>query len=97
MAIQKITPDEESRLPIFGSHEEASQFFTSQYGDAFVSKQNTELGGVTIYKYILIVDQEAYKTGQEKLARFEMMNGPEFMNSFQSIQITEDGEVEIGL
>ena len=97
MEIHKITPDEESKLPIFGSHEEAKEFFTTQYGDSFVYKQTTDLGGVAIYKYILIVDQEAYKTGQEKLARFEMMNGPEFMNSFQSIQITEDGEVEIGL
>lgn len=97
MGIHKITPDEESKLPIFGSHEEAKEYFTTQYADAFVHKKTSELGGVAIYKYILIVDKEAYKTGQEKLARFEMMNGPDFMNSFQSIQITEDGEVEIGL
>jgi hypothetical protein len=92
---QKITIEDESHFPVFSNHEEASEFFKSQYGDDFILKSSKEIDGELVYIYVLVVDQEAFKSGQEKLARFEILEGSDFTNSFQSIGISENGDLFI--
>ncbi|OMP68450.1 hypothetical protein [Domibacillus epiphyticus] len=95
MAHHKITEEEESNLPMFNNHQEASEYFKTQYGDDFILKSSKEIDGETVYVYVLVVDREAYKRGQEKLARFEIVQGTEFTDSFQSINISENGDIFI--
>ncbi|RFU65470.1 hypothetical protein [Peribacillus glennii] len=94
MAAQKITKEEEIKLPVFNSHLDAVKHFKNKYGDDFVLKSQGEKNGEKIYIYVLLLDKEAFKEGQEKLARFEMVP-PEFTNSFQSIEIMENGDLRI--
>jgi hypothetical protein len=95
MAHHKITIEEESEFPMFNSHQEAIEYFKTQYGDDFILKSSKEIDGETVYVYVLVVDREAFKSGQEKLARFEIVQGSEFTDSFQSIDISENGDIFI--
>lgn len=96
MSLRKITQEEEMNIPLFPSHEQAKDYFLAEYGsENFVYKMTKEGAGELLHTYTLIVDHDAYKAGQAKLARFEMITGPEFTDSFQTIQITESGKVFI--
>ncbi|WP_409299858.1 hypothetical protein [Peribacillus sp. SCS-155] len=95
MLHQKITIEEESTFPLFSSYEEASAFFIAKYGEDFILKSAQEIEGEKVYVYILVVDREAYEEGQKKLARFEIIKGTEFTDSFQSIGISENGDLFI--
>ncbi|PLT34936.1 hypothetical protein [Bacillus sp. V5-8f] len=94
MTTKKITKEEEMKLPVFNSHLDAVNHFKKKFGEDFVLKSQGEKNGEKIYIYVLLLDREAFKTGQEKLARFEMVP-PEFTNSFQSIEIKENGDFRI--
>lgn len=94
MAVQKITKDEENILPVFNSHQDALIHFKNKYGDDFMLKSSGEKNGEKINIYVLILDREAFESGQKKLARFEMVP-PDFINSFQSIEIKENGDFHI--
>ncbi|MFD0051225.1 hypothetical protein ACFVHQ_18215 [Actinomycetes bacterium NPDC127524] len=95
MEFQKITHEEEKSFPAFNNHLEAREYFKQYYMDHFTYKNKKEKGGQEIFSYVLVLNAEAYRSGQEKLARFEMVDGTDFSASFQTIDIYEDGGIYI--
>ncbi len=91
----KISRNDEAELPDFSNHELARKYFKNKYGDRFVMASSEIIDGMKIYFYNLILDDEIYKDGQEKLGRGEPVLGLELMNSYQPIEIWEDGRIHI--
>ena len=94
--IKKITREEEAKLPLFGGHSEAREWFKGQYGDDFMLTGSETYGQDKCYFYDLILDREVYEREQKKLYEGRISDGAiAFLNSYQSIQIHETGEVHI--
>ncbi|QDY46946.1 hypothetical protein HF394_19995 (plasmid) [Planococcus glaciei] len=94
MKMQGINRQEEAELPIFKSHEEARDYFEEKYGEKFVFEESSEIGDGICFFYRLITDEEAYIKGASDLNTNGYV-GMEFMNSYQPIQIMEDGSTHI--
>lgn len=92
--MQRINRQEEAELPIFKSHEEARDYFEEKYGEKFVFEESSEIGDEICFFYRLITDEEAYIKGASDLNTNGYV-GMEFMNSYQPIQIMEDGSTHI--
>lgn len=92
--MQGISRQEEAELPIFKSHEEARDYFEEKYGEKFVFEESSEIGDGICFFYRLITDEEAYIKGASDLNTNGYV-GMEFMNSYQPIQIMEDGSTHI--
>lgn len=92
--MQGINRQEEAELPIFKSHEEARDYFEEKYGEKFVFEESSETGDGICFFYRLIIDEEAYIKGVSDLNTNGYV-GMEFMNSYQPIQIMEDGSTHI--
>lgn len=92
--MQGINRQEEAELPIFKSHEEARDYFEEKYGEKFVFEESSEIGDGICFFYRLIIDEEAYIKGVSDLNTNGYV-GMEFMNSYQPIQIMEDGSTHI--
>lgn len=95
MGIQKISREEEARIPQFYSHEEAREWFKARYGDAFMMIDSEPIDGHKCYFYYLILDAEAFHKWQKEMQEQGYVAGLEFMKSYQSIQIMQDGSVHI--
>ena len=89
-----ISRQEEATLPIFRSHEEASLYFEEEYGEKFVFEESSDTGDGIYFFYRLITDEEAYIQGVSDLNSNGFV-GLEFLNSYQPIQIMEDGSIHI--
>ena len=92
--MQWISRQEEAELPKFKSHEEASHYFEEKYGEKFVFEESSDIGDGICFFYRLITDEEAYIKGASELNANGYV-GMEFMNSYQPIQIMEDGSIHI--
>ena len=92
--LQWISRQEEAELPIFKSHEEARAYFEEKYGEKFVFEESSDIGDGICFFYRLITDEEAYIKGASDLNSNGFV-GMEFLNSYQPIQIMEDGSVHI--
>lgn len=92
--MQGITRQEEAELPTFKSHEEASRYFEEKYSEKFVFEESSDIGDGICFFYRLITDEEAYIKGASELNANGYV-GMEFMNSYQPIQIMEDGSIHI--
>ncbi|WP_103652723.1 hypothetical protein [Bacillus thuringiensis] len=97
-----ISREEEAGIPDFKSYEEAREYFKEKYGDAFQLSESLEVDGEQVYLYMHIVDKEKFNEMQEYRSkhntRFINAGNPEtkgFMESYQSIQVFEDGRVNI--
>lgn len=86
---------EEAGLPLFQSHEAAIQYFEESYGEKFVFEESldTEEGFCSFYR--LITDEEAYIKGISDLNSTGHVR-MSFLESYQPIQIMQDGHVHIG-
>ncbi|HAQ07298.1 MAG TPA: hypothetical protein DCR24_07185 [Bacillus bacterium] len=88
-----------SRMPDFRSHEEASAWFSSEFGGQFVQKDHDVSEGKNVYYYHVIKNHEAYDRymaylmGEGKLD----MGSMEPFESYSTIEISEDGDVSISL
>lgn len=91
----KISRNEEANLPDFSSHEMARKYFKNKYGDRFVMTNSEILDGMKIYFYSLILDNEIFEDGQKKIGKGDPVHGLDFMNSYQPIEIWEDGRIHI--
>lgn len=91
----KISRNNEAALPDFSSHEMARKYFKNKYGDLFVMTDSEVIDGMKIYFYKLILDNEIFRNGQEKLKQGEPVLGLNLMNSYQPIEIWEDGRIHI--
>jgi len=92
--MQWISRQEEAALPIFRSHEEASYYFEEKYGEKFVFEESSDTDDGTCFFYRLITDEEAYIQGMTELNSSGSV-GLEFLNSYQPVQIKENGSIHI--
>ena len=92
--IKWISEQEEAELPIFKSHEEARDYFEEKYGEKFVFEESSDTNDGFCFFYRLITEEEAYIRGVSELNATGTI-GIEFMDSYQSIQIMEDGSIYI--
>lgn len=98
----RISREKEAEIPDFKGHEEARKYFKEKYGDAFQLSESLEVDGEKVYFYMYIVDKEKFNEMQDYMrkqsTRLINAGNPEtkgFMESYQSIQIFEDGRVNI--
>ncbi|KKE78652.1 hypothetical protein DTX80_17775 [Bacilli bacterium] len=91
----KISRKDEVNLPEFSSHEEARNFFKEKYGESFMLTGTDMIDDRKIYFYSLVLDKKAFNEGQEKLQKGEPVTGFDFINSYQPIEIFEDGNIHI--
>lgn len=93
---KRITRQEEAALPKFKSHMEARQYFKDRYKGEFALASSEEIGGRVIYFYHLVFDIEEYWKGQKALLEKGYVSDQgQFMDSYQTIEIDEDGRVHI--
>ena len=95
MMIQKITREEEARIPAFQSHQEAREWFERKYKDAFILIGSEAAGSQKCFFYDLILNRKEYEEGQRQLRSGQMKDALRFLNAYQNIQIFEDGSVHI--
>ncbi|MFJ7936894.1 hypothetical protein [Sporosarcina sp. NPDC096371] len=91
----KISRNDEANLPDFSSHDEARKYFKNQYGDRFVMMSSEMIDEQKVYFYSLLLDPETFHEGQKKLSQGETVNGLALLNSYQSVEIFEDGQIHI--
>lgn len=89
-----ISRDEESQLPSFGSRKEAVEFFKNKYGSDFIYEDFDN----DWHFYALIIDHESYHKGKKHLSNGQHLSGNlamDFLKSYQSIQIHNNGDIHI--
>jgi len=92
----KISRKAEAEFPKFDSHENARKFFKNKYGDSFVMANSEVINDEKIYFYNLILDRKNYFGGFKKLEKDGIIvDSLNFMNSYQPIEIWEDGRIHI--
>lgn len=91
----KITRSAEAELPHFSNHEEARDYFKNQYGNRFMMTDSRILDGVKTYFYHLVLDDQAYQDGIKKSQNGERVSDMDFLFSYQSVEITEDGQIHV--
>ena len=92
--IQGTSKQGEDEFPIFESYEEARDYFEEKYGEKFVFEESSNTDDGWCFFYRLITDEEAYIKGVSELNATGNI-GIEFKNSYQPIQIMEDGSIRI--
>lgn len=101
MEIREITREDEAKLPNFNSHRDARVFFEARYCDAFQIEDSFIVGegddATICYRYVLILNREAYEKGLRQLAQGSMgdAGASEFLSSYQPIEIMLDGNVRV--
>lgn len=90
-----ISRKEENELPTFSSHDEAREYFKSKYGPSFMMNGSEIIGDRKIYFYHLVFDKDCYADGMGRLGKGEAVSGIEFINSYQPVEIFEDGEIHV--
>lgn len=92
--INWISREEEAELPSFKSHDEARIYFKNKYKYRFHIDTSLEADGQKIYIYRLITKPELYQKGIEEYEKYGFLT-KEFMYSYQTIEIGEDGSIHI--
>ena len=93
--VQKITREEEAKLPAFDSHEEARVYFKDRYGNDFILIGSETIMGEKCFFYYNILDREAFIEGTRKIQAGIHDASLEYLKSHQPVQITESGSVHI--
>ncbi|WP_373896407.1 hypothetical protein [Virgibacillus sp. CBA3643] len=90
-----ITREEETRFPTFLNHKSARLWFKEKYGKHFVMVGSEVIDGEKVYFYNLVLDRETYLEGREKLQSGEMVTGFDFINSYQAVEVYENGNIHV--
>lgn len=90
-----ITRKEEGLLPDFASWSEATNYFRNRFPNSFLYIGNAETSCGKIWTYHLILDYPAYMKGMRGLRESGHVAGLELMDSYQTIEIHDDGRVHI--
>lgn len=93
--MDKITREEESKIPQFNSHDEARQWFKEKYGSEFMMAGSEIIGEEKCYFYYLILDREAFMRGHKEMEEKGYTTGTALLMSYQPIQIMESGSIHI--
>lgn len=92
----KISRQAEAEFPEFDSHENAREFFKNKYGDSFVMASSEMIGDEKVYFYHLILDRQQYFDGFQELKEDGFITDLlDFMNSYQPVEIFEDGRIHV--
>lgn len=92
----KISRQAEAEIPEFDSHENARKYFKNKYGNHFVMMSSEMIDDEKIYFYSLILDRKIFEEGQKQMSKDGFMaDALDYMNSYQSIEIFEDGRIHI--
>lgn len=93
-----ISRQDEQSFPAFNSHEEAAAYFKDKFGSDFVFESSEPIDGMQCYFYSVISDHAVYHKARRMLAHGEPVTGDlglQFMQSYQPVQIMENGNVHI--
>lgn len=91
----KISRKAEAELPNFSSHEQARNYFKSTYGEHFVMMSSEIINDKKVYFYGLLLNPETFYDGQKKVSQGEPVIGLAMMNSYEPVEIFEDGRIHI--
>lgn len=91
-----ITREIEQTLPLFLNHQSARIYFKKIFGNRFVMVDSFVVDGVKYYSYHLVINKDVYMENRksEIMADLEI-TADNFFNSFQEIEISEDGFIHI--
>ncbi|BCT30471.1 hypothetical protein [Bacillus velezensis] len=92
---EKIFRQDEANIPLFKNHDEAKAWFKNRYKNSFVLTNFSVINEKKCYFYTLVLDPEVYNDGVKKLESAKTLLGFEFLYSYQSIEIYEDGNIHI--
>ena len=92
--MHRISKQEAAEFPLFNSHEEAINYFEEKYGERFVLEESSDTNDGLCFFYRLITDEDAYIKGVSDLNSTGYI-AMEFMNSYQPIQIMENGSIQV--
>jgi len=93
--MKKYSRADEASLPVFYNHRQARLYFKNKHGDNFFMVDSDILEGEKIYFYHLVLNQQDYKKGINQLRSSGSVSGLEFMNSYQKIEIWENGNIHM--
>lgn len=93
--MKKYSREDEANLPDFSSHDEAREYFKEKHGSDFVMTDSEIINGQKIYFYALILNRDDYEKGMQRLATTGYTDGLSLMNSYQKIEIWEDGSIHM--
>ncbi|MFS0862609.1 hypothetical protein [Fredinandcohnia sp. 179-A 10B2 NHS] len=85
------------KMPDFNSHEEAREWFKSEYQDKFLLRTHDEVDGKKVFFYHIVKDPEVYQQYMESFAKpgeHEITNMKTF-ESYSTVEISEDGDISI--
>lgn len=98
----KLSKLDESQLPKFNDHNEASNYFKLKYGEDFFFSNIFKFEGDNLHVYVLILDREKYNESQIYLMKNRTIFFPVsdqttkgYRESFQKIYIWETGKVMV--
>ena len=89
-----ISRQDENNLPRFTSHDSAARYFKERFGSDFVFEDSNDQWTF----YALVFNHGVYSKGRKELAKCYSLSGNlamDFLKSYQSIQIHDDGSIHI--
>lgn len=93
-----ISRQDESSFPEFNNHDEAAAFFKEKFGADFVLESSENVGDMICYFYAVVTDHAVYHKGRRLLLQGQPVTGDlglQFIQSYQPVQIMENGNVHI--
>lgn len=93
MEFKKVT----EKMPNFQSHEEARQWFKGKFQEDFLIRCSEAFQGRKIYFYHIVKNKDLYQNYMQsftKHTRPQITNMDTF-NSYSTVEISENGEVNI--
>lgn len=93
--MKKYSREQEAKLPSFKNHGQARMYFKNKYGCDFMMMDSEVIDEMKIYFYIIILNRVEYEKGVKQLTTVGYSEGFDFLNSYQSIEIYEDGNIHM--
>ena len=93
-----ISRQDERSFPAFNSHNEAADFFKENFGSDFVFEDSENIGDDICYFYSVVIDHAIYHKCRRILSEGQPVTGDlgmQFLKSYQSVQIMENGSVHV--
>lgn len=91
----RISRQAEAELPDFSTHEEARNYFKNKYGERFVMVSSDVIDKMNVHFYAVVLNPSVFEDGQKKVRQGEYVFGEKYLESYQSIEIFEDGRIHI--
>lgn len=85
----------EKKMPTFESHDEAKEWFKGEYGSLFILDSFKLEEGKKVMVYHLVLNKSDYIKSLDKMENNKVIAGFDFLNSYQTVKIHEDGQVNI--